>query len=337
MKAITQLSVVILWLAAIVLANYNIGWFGPEVSIINAFFLIGLSITTRDLLHEMWDGRGLRWKMLALIAVGGVISYLTQPALGRIAAASVAAFAVTAVVDALVYHRTRSINKSNAVSSAFDSVLFPVLAFGGFPIWIILGQYVAKVLGGAAWAWVLKRKAWAILLATVGVTTAQGQHLNIGTFATDTGNIYNTVEAFVPGDVTVFSFIDYNWSDPKVVYGETAVYWRNLTVQAEYGDAKFFSIDEVLLVGVAWKGLELMYRTDGDVQLTYVWFWRKGRFQFNGYIDAWGWDNWQAITQPQAWVWVTDWVAIGGEAFVRADRDSVSVTPAIGITINRKF
>lgn len=331
-----QVSVIIVWISAIVIANLNIAAFGPAISVVNAFFLIGLSITTRDLLHEMWDGRGLRWKMLLLISIGGLISYLTQPAVGRIALASVFAFSVTGLVDSIVYHRTRSINKSNAVSSAFDSVLFPVLAFGGFPIWIILGQYIAKVAGGAIWAWILKRKLWAFLLAATASTT-QAQHINFATFYTDEGDTYNTIEVLVPGPVTVFSFLDYNWDAPNVVYGETAVYWRNMTVQSEYGDAKFFDIDEVLLAGFAYKGAEILYRTDGDLQFTYVWFWRRGNLQFNGYIDVWGWDQWQSITQPQLWFWVTDWLAVGGEAFTRINSSGVDITPAIGVTAQFKW
>jgi len=152
--------IIALWLFAIVGANLSIGHFGPEVSIINAFLLIGLGLTTRDHLHRKWDGKHLKAKMGLLIATGGLLSWLTQPGVGRIALASVCAFAVAEIIDAIVFHKTKSINKSNAVSGFVDSVLFPTLAFGGFPILIILGQWVAKFSGGYVWSVVinLKRK-----------------------------------------------------------------------------------------------------------------------------------------------------------------------------------
>lgn len=149
--------ITIVWLAAIVAANLSIGHFGPNVSILNAFILIGLTLTTRDILHRRWEGNHLKLKMGTLIAVGGVLSWITQPAVGGIAIASVTAFAVSEIVDSFVYSRTHSINKSNAISAAVDSFIFPVMAFGGFPIIIILMQYIAKVGGGALWATILKR------------------------------------------------------------------------------------------------------------------------------------------------------------------------------------
>lgn len=150
--------IIILWLFAIVGANLSIGHFGPEVSIINAFLLIGLGLTTRDHLHRKWEGKHLKVKMGLLIASGGLLSYLTQPGVGRIALASVVAFAISEVIDAIIFHRTKSINKSNAVSGFVDSVLFPTLAFGGFPVLIILGQWVAKFGGGYLWSLALNVK-----------------------------------------------------------------------------------------------------------------------------------------------------------------------------------
>ena len=70
------------------------------------------------------------------------------------------AFAVSAALDTVVYHLLRErayllrVNGSNVVSAAADSLIFPVLAFGLPLLWpIVLGQFVAKVAGGALWAW----------------------------------------------------------------------------------------------------------------------------------------------------------------------------------------
>lgn len=154
---------VVLYLAAIVIANLTVAAFGPGVSILNAFFLIGLDLSTRDALHERWQHRHLLPKMAALVAVGSILSWLLNRDAGRIALASAVAFGAAAIVDGVVYWMARRssrltrMNASNSVSAAVDSILFPTIAFGGFMPLITLGQYVAKVGGGAIWGWLLAR------------------------------------------------------------------------------------------------------------------------------------------------------------------------------------
>src|SRR5262245_43386333 len=82
----------------------------------------------------------------------------------RIAFASMAAFSVSAVADWLTYSALAGkryqvrVNGSNVVGAAVDSVLFPLIAFGAFLPGVMLGQWVAKVAGGALWAIVLNRR-----------------------------------------------------------------------------------------------------------------------------------------------------------------------------------
>jgi len=100
--------------------------------------------------------------MGTLIATSGVVSYLSNPATGRIVIASLMAFTVSMCADAFVYQklikkkRFIKINGSNLASSLTDSIIFPVVAFGGFPLLIILGQFGAKVGGGFLWSLWLK-------------------------------------------------------------------------------------------------------------------------------------------------------------------------------------
>ena len=47
-------------------------------------------------------------------------------------------------------------NGSNVASAAVDSLVFPWIAFGGFQPVVTGLQFLAKVLGGAAWAWVCR-------------------------------------------------------------------------------------------------------------------------------------------------------------------------------------
>lgn len=154
---------VVLYLAAIVAANLSVNAFGPSVVVVNAFLLIGLDLSLRDVLHERWQHRHLTLKMSALILAGSTLSWVIDRDAGRIAIASAVAFGAAGVADAFVYwlarrsSRLTRMNASNSVSAAVDSLLFPTIAFGGFMPLITAGQYLAKVVGGAVWAWLLNR------------------------------------------------------------------------------------------------------------------------------------------------------------------------------------
>lgn len=151
---------VILYLSAIVLANLTVAAFGPGMTIVNAFLFIGLDLTSRDRLHEAWHGNRLVLKMTALIATGSLLSWLLNRNAGQIAVASFVAFAAAATVDAVVFHLLRGrsrfvrINGSNVPSAAVDSIVFPTLAFGGFLPLVVMGQFLAKTLGGLVWSFV---------------------------------------------------------------------------------------------------------------------------------------------------------------------------------------
>lgn len=154
---------VLIYIAAIVGANLSVATFGPWVSPINSFLLIGLDLALRDHLHERWRGRGLWPRMLMLILVAGVISYLLNPASGRIAVASTAAFCAAALIDAVVYHLARRrpylqrSNASNAAGAVADSLIFPTLAFGALMPGVVLLQFLAKTTGGAVWALLIQK------------------------------------------------------------------------------------------------------------------------------------------------------------------------------------
>jgi len=147
-----------MYLLAIVLANLTLVYFGPTWSIVNSFLFIGLDLTARDKLHDAWHGKQLILKMSALIAAGSLLSYALNRNAGQIAIASFVAFAAAGLTDSIIYQllgkypRWLRINGSNVPSAAVDSIIFPTLAFGGFLPLITLGQFTAKVLGGAFWS-----------------------------------------------------------------------------------------------------------------------------------------------------------------------------------------
>lgn len=148
----------VIYVLAICAANFSVHVFGPLVTPVNAFLFIGLDFVIRDKLHE----RIGILRMFCLIAIAGVISFAVNPATDMIAIASVAAFALAATADATVYQAlikkpwlVKS-NGSNIASSAVDSVVFPLIAFGAFLPWVVAGQFIAKVFGGAIWSWLLR-------------------------------------------------------------------------------------------------------------------------------------------------------------------------------------
>lgn len=157
----TTRLIVAAYIAAITTANLLVAEYGPTITVVNAFVLIGFDLAARDHLHDAWKNHR-HAKMGALIATAGAISYAANPAAGRIAAASCAAFVLAATVDYAVYHAARRwkweqrATASNVAGAAVDSLAFPALAFGFPLLWLVAaGQFAAKVGGGAVWTLLL--------------------------------------------------------------------------------------------------------------------------------------------------------------------------------------
>ncbi len=143
---------------AMTLANLSVAAFGPSVTPINAFVLIGLDLALRDWLHVKLKV----WQMGSLIAFTGLLTFVLNPAAGQIAIASASAFTAAALVDWLTFSKLRGswmlrANGSNVTGAAVDSLLFPTIAFGALMPQIVLMQFVAKVVGGAVWSLLIKR------------------------------------------------------------------------------------------------------------------------------------------------------------------------------------
>lgn len=144
---------IVIYAAAMTAANLSVAHFGPASIPVNAFLLIGLDLTLRDWLQA----RLKPWQLLALIAASGVITYGLNTDAGRFAAASAAAFTVSALVDWAVFVRipgpwfARS-NGSNVAGALVDSLVFPLLAFGGVDTLLVAKMFAAKVAGGFVWS-----------------------------------------------------------------------------------------------------------------------------------------------------------------------------------------
>ena len=153
------LTAISIYGSAMILSNLSVAAFGPAISPINAFFLIGLDLALRDWLHV----RLKAWQMLALILATGLLTYLLNPAAGKIAIASACAFTAAAFVDWATFFKLKGswlyrANGSNIAGAAVDSLIFPTLAFGALMPHIVAMQFVAKVAGGSLWAYILNKR-----------------------------------------------------------------------------------------------------------------------------------------------------------------------------------
>lgn len=153
------LTAIAIYGSAMILANLSVAAFGPAISPVNAFVLIGLDLALRDWLHV----RLKVWQMLALILATGLLTYLLNPAAGKIAIASACAFTAAAVVDWATFFKLKGswlfrANGSNVAGAAVDSLIFPTLAFGALMPHIVAMQFVAKVAGGSIWAYILNKR-----------------------------------------------------------------------------------------------------------------------------------------------------------------------------------
>jgi hypothetical protein len=165
-----QIGLVSVFLGAIVFANLSVAEWGAEAAIYNSFFFIGLDLSTRDALHDLWRGHLIR-NMALLIASGSALSYVlglwlgSGPFVGRIALASMVAFGAAATADALLYHVLRDrpwyerANQSNLAGAAVDSVVFIALWPFGWNFTLAFTLFAAKVAGGVVWSFALARGA----------------------------------------------------------------------------------------------------------------------------------------------------------------------------------
>jgi len=158
---------VLMYLGAAIAANLIIAATGPQWWAVGGVCLafVAFNLTSRDRLHDAWDGRGLWWKMALLIGAGSALSWFLNRGAGRVSLASFLAFALAGLADTLIYHvllkapsKVR-VNISNIGGAVVDSLVFMVVAFGWPPLWgLALLQFVCKVGGGLVYSLCLPEK-----------------------------------------------------------------------------------------------------------------------------------------------------------------------------------
>lgn len=146
------------YLLSMTAANLLVAQFGPVISPILAFFLIGLDLTLRDVLHVRLKASF----MIGLILCAGCLTLMLNSTAGMVAVASASAFTLAALTDWAVFCKVegswlKRSNASNVAGAAVDSIVFPTIAFGALMPHIVATQFIAKVAGGTVWSWILRR------------------------------------------------------------------------------------------------------------------------------------------------------------------------------------
>ena len=138
---------VFVYLSSILVANWLVIQFGViEIGYLifpAGAVAIGFTFSARDYVQRRYGKFGCwLWMVIA-----GILTWFLNP---KIAFASVSAFAVSEIVDWLLFTYSsmpfkKRIILSNAISTPIDSIVFVSLAFGMY--WpIIIGQTVVKFL-----------------------------------------------------------------------------------------------------------------------------------------------------------------------------------------------
>lgn len=148
------------YLASAIVANMLAWRFGQLALVWTAAMLIPFDFLARDVLHRRWELEGaVRARMLCLVVLGSVVTWILNPAAGSVALASGMAFATSSSIDALLFALVRgSLFKramlSNVIGSITDSIVFPAVAFGVVDFCLSASQVVLKLVGGLVWLYI---------------------------------------------------------------------------------------------------------------------------------------------------------------------------------------
>lgn len=346
--------IVLIYLCSIIAANLLSATYGPVISVLNSFLFIGMDMTIRDRLHDKWEHKNLKTKMALLIMTGSVLSYAINRDAANIAIASTVAFCLSMVADYLAYsalagkHRFFRINGSNVVSSAVDSYVFPLIAFGSVMPLIVVGQFLAKTLGGFVWSlFPFKKLALAAVVMFVVCDHAQAGDMQAHyDFSRDTETL--TVEHFSPGSVSVYYFVDFDFKNNiSSIYGEGYISkslggLTHLDIGLNGGLNEYSPIGQCILVGFGYGPLTAYARINDDAsitpQLTATFSKSYGISTIQGFIDIWVESGDVVIlAEPQLWFSVFENISLGTEVEVSNNFGGsvgFDINPTIAIKYN---
>lgn len=155
---------IFLYLFTIVLANLIAYILGQKGLIITAFFLVPFDFIIRSYFHETWKGVKLLKNLISLITLGGLISFIINFNMIKIAVASTAAFIIANIIASFFYQYFIKykyfikVNGSDIIAIIVDSFIFQYIAFYNISIFIMSLQILIKMLGGFFWYWIIFKK-----------------------------------------------------------------------------------------------------------------------------------------------------------------------------------
>lgn len=160
MKKIKNIRWAIIYIVAVLSANYTAVWFIPLPFfglVALGTLLFGVTFTARDYVHRL--GRPKVYTMIVIAALFSAGLAVLGATPWRVVMASVIAIVLSESADTEVYQRLLAkpwllrVTGSNVISIPLDTALFNLLAFGGvFPfqvlVSIMIGEIVVKFLVG---------------------------------------------------------------------------------------------------------------------------------------------------------------------------------------------
>lgn len=152
---------IILYLTAFIIANFLVLYFGKYGLLLSSLFLIPFDFVMRCFFHETWKGKELILKLGLIVLSASVLTYLLNYNAQNIAIGSAGGFIAAQIFAGIFYQFFINksyffkVNGSDAVGILVDSIVFQLLAFGSLNIYIMLSQFILKIIGGLFWYWIL--------------------------------------------------------------------------------------------------------------------------------------------------------------------------------------
>jgi hypothetical protein len=155
---------IIIYLLAIILSNYIAYCLGQNGLIITAFILIPFDYIIRTIFQEKWKGKNLIIRIIILIFLGGLITFIINYNTINIAIGSLSAFIIANILASIFYQLNikkkyiYKVNISDFIAIIADSFIFQYLAFNNISLKIMISQISIKIIGGLFWYWLLFKK-----------------------------------------------------------------------------------------------------------------------------------------------------------------------------------
>lgn len=152
---------IILYLTAFIIANFLVLYFGKYGLLLSSLFLIPFDFVIRCFFHETWKGKELILKLGLIVSSASVLTYLINYNAQNISIGSAGGFIAAQIFAGIFYQLFINksyffkVNGSDAVGILVDSIVFQLLAFGSLNIYIMLSQFILKIIGGLFWYWIL--------------------------------------------------------------------------------------------------------------------------------------------------------------------------------------